>query len=83
MSDGDGSSFPPPSLPPPDPSGNTFNPSPIVTEVAPAEEFYPAEDYHQGYYRGNPAQSYCAVVVTPKVAKFRKQFAAKLANPSR
>ena len=53
-------------------------PNPIVTEVAPAAEFYPAEGYHQGYYRGNPTQPYCTVVVTPKVAKFRKQFAAKL-----
>jgi peptide-methionine (S)-S-oxide reductase len=53
-------------------------PNPIVTEVTPAAEFYPAEGYHQGYFRGNPAQPYCAVVVAPKVAKFRKQFAAKL-----
>jgi peptide-methionine (S)-S-oxide reductase len=53
-------------------------PNPIVTEVRPAAEFYPAEGYHQGYYRGNPAQPYCAFVVAPKVAKFRKQFAAKL-----
>jgi peptide-methionine (S)-S-oxide reductase len=53
-------------------------PDPIVTEVKPAPEFYPAEGYHQGYYRGNPAQPYCAVVVAPKVSKFRKQFAAKL-----
>jgi peptide-methionine (S)-S-oxide reductase len=53
-------------------------PDPIVTEVKPAPEFYPAEGYHQGYYRGNPAQPYCAVVVAPKVSKVRKQFAAKL-----
>jgi peptide-methionine (S)-S-oxide reductase len=53
-------------------------PNPIVTEVTPAPEFYPAEGYHQGYYRGNPAQPYCAFVVAPKVTKFRKQFAAKL-----
>jgi peptide-methionine (S)-S-oxide reductase len=53
-------------------------PNPIVTEVMPAPEFYPAEDYHQGYYRGNPAQPYCTFVVAPKVAKLRKQFAAKL-----
>jgi peptide-methionine (S)-S-oxide reductase len=53
-------------------------PNPIVTEVAAASEFYPAEDYHQGYYRGNPTQPYCAFVVGPKVAKFRKQYAAKL-----
>jgi peptide-methionine (S)-S-oxide reductase len=58
-------------------------PGPIVTEVVPFTAFYPAEGYHQGYFRANPAQPYCAVVVAPKVAKFRKQFAAKLANPER
>lgn len=49
--------------------------APIVTEVTPAPTFYPAEDYHQGYYRANPRQSYCAYVVSPKVAKLRKLFA--------
>jgi peptide-methionine (S)-S-oxide reductase len=53
-------------------------PGPIVTEVAPAPPFYKAEDYHQGYYRGNPAQPYCAAVINPKLAKLRKGFAAKL-----
>ncbi len=52
--------------------------APIVTEVVPLEEFWKAEDYHQGYYRGNPAQPYCQAVINPKLAKFRKQFAAKL-----
>jgi peptide-methionine (S)-S-oxide reductase len=51
---------------------------PIVTEVAPLTTFFPAEDYHQGYYRGNPGQGYCQYVIEPKVAKFRKQFLAKL-----
>jgi peptide-methionine (S)-S-oxide reductase len=51
---------------------------PIVTQVVPFEAFYPAEDYHQGYFRNNPAQGYCSVVIAPKVAKFRKQFADKL-----
>jgi peptide-methionine (S)-S-oxide reductase len=51
---------------------------PIVTEVTPFETFYPAEDYHQGYYRSNPTQGYCQVVITPKVAKLRQHFAAKL-----
>jgi peptide-methionine (S)-S-oxide reductase len=50
----------------------------IVTEVAPLTTFYPAEDYHQGYYRQNPNQGYCRAVITPKVAKLRKSFAAKL-----
>lgn len=51
---------------------------PLVTQVVPFEQFYKAEDYHQGYFRANPAQGYCQAVVAPKVAKFRKQFAAKL-----
>src|SRR5205085_315208 len=55
-------------------------PAPIVTEVVPLTTFYPAEGYHQGYYRGNPVQGYCQAVISPKVAKFRKQFADKL-NP--
>jgi peptide-methionine (S)-S-oxide reductase len=53
-------------------------PNPIVTEVKPAGTFFPAEDYHQGYFRANPAQPYCSLVVAPKVAKFRKQFTEKL-----
>jgi peptide-methionine (S)-S-oxide reductase len=53
-------------------------PSPIVTEVVPLDTFYPAEDYHQGYYRGNPGQGYCVAVISPKVAKLRKQFAHRL-----
>jgi peptide-methionine (S)-S-oxide reductase len=52
--------------------------APIVTEVVPLQAFYPAEAYHQGYFRANPRQPYCQAVVSPKVAKFRKQFAAKL-----
>ncbi len=51
---------------------------PIVTDVVPLETFYPAEEYHQGYFRSNPRQPYCQAVVSPKVAKFRKQFASKL-----
>ncbi|HYT94019.1 MAG TPA: peptide-methionine (S)-S-oxide reductase MsrA [Gemmataceae bacterium] len=51
---------------------------PIVTEVTPFETFYQAEEYHQGYFRNNPTQGYCVAVVAPKVAKLRKQFAAKL-----
>ena len=51
---------------------------PIVTEVVPAAPFYPAEDYHQEYFRHNPAQPYCAFVVAPKLAKFRKSFLDKL-----
>jgi peptide-methionine (S)-S-oxide reductase len=51
---------------------------PIVTEVVPLERFYPAEEYHQEYFRRNPGQGYCQAVVSPKVAKFRKQFTNKL-----
>ena len=54
-------------------------PNPIVTEVTPLATFYPAEDYHQGYYRANPYQGYCQAVISPKVAKFRKRFAERLA----
>ncbi len=51
---------------------------PIVTEVTAAPVFYPAEDYHQEYYQQNPYQGYCQVVISPKVAKFRKQYSQKL-----
>jgi peptide-methionine (S)-S-oxide reductase len=50
----------------------------IVTEIVPFEKFHGAEEYHQGYFRGNPGQPYCQGVISPKLAKFRKQFAAKL-----
>jgi peptide-methionine (S)-S-oxide reductase len=49
----------------------------VVTEVAEPGPYWRAEDYHQEYFRHNPAQGYCAVVVAPKVLKFRKTFAAK------
>ncbi|MES2742906.1 MAG: peptide-methionine (S)-S-oxide reductase MsrA [Pseudomonadota bacterium] len=52
--------------------------APIVTEVAPAEAYYKAEDYHQDYFRQHPLQGYCAFVVSPKVAKFRKTFTNRL-----
>jgi peptide-methionine (S)-S-oxide reductase len=52
--------------------------APIVTEVVPLREFYKAEDYHQGYFRNNPAQGYCQAVVAPKVAKLRQKFASRL-----
>jgi peptide-methionine (S)-S-oxide reductase len=50
--------------------------APIVTELVPATRFWPAEDYHQGYFRNHPAQPYCQFVVAPKVEKFRKVFPA-------
>jgi len=51
---------------------------PIVTEVTPLEEFYPAEAYHDEYFRRNPRQPYCQAVVAPKVAKFRKKHLDRL-----
>jgi len=48
--------------------------NPIVTEVSPAVPFYDAEEYHQDYFRRNPGQGYCRMVVSPKVAKYRKLF---------
>lgn len=51
---------------------------PIVTEIAPLPNYYPAERYHQRYFEQHPGQGYCMVVVAPKVAKFRKQFASRL-----
>jgi len=45
---------------------------PIVTEISPLTKFWPAEEYHQDYFRKNPYQGYCRAVVAPKVEKFRK-----------
>jgi peptide-methionine (S)-S-oxide reductase len=51
----------------------------IVTEVTPlADDYYPAEAYHQNYFAQHPNQGYCAAVVGPKVAKFRKKFVHRL-----
>ena len=52
--------------------------SPIVTELAPIPQFFPAERYHQGYFRGNEHQPYCQRVVSPKVSKFRSKFPNQL-----
>jgi len=53
-------------------------PDPIVTEITPFQEFFPAEDYHDDYFRRNPGQPYCAAVINPKLAKFRARFGHKL-----
>ena len=50
---------------------------PIVTEIVPLKKFYPAEDYHQDYYRDNPNQPYCRMVIRPKVEKFEKKLKAE------
>lgn len=47
----------------------------IATQVEAASPFYPAEDYHQGYYLKNPNQGYCMAVVAPKFQKFKAQYA--------
>jgi peptide-methionine (S)-S-oxide reductase len=52
----------------------------IVTEVQPLGDFYEAEDYHHNYFKKNPTAGYCQVIISPKVAKLRKQFADLLAK---
>lgn len=56
--------------------------APIVTELSPEAPYYKAEDYHQNYFRQHPLQGYCAFVVAPKVAKFRKTYADRVKNPA-
>lgn len=51
---------------------------PIVTEITAFEKFYKAEDYHQNYFKDNPNQPYCSIVIAPKVKKFRQQYQEKL-----
>jgi peptide-methionine (S)-S-oxide reductase len=51
--------------------------TPIVTEVKPFQDFYPAGEYHQDYYERNPERPYCSVVIAPKLDKFRKQYLKK------
>ena len=51
---------------------------PLVTEVTALSTFYPAEDYHQEYFRRNPYQGYCRAVIAPKVAKFRQKYLESL-----
>ncbi|MFQ5610877.1 MAG: peptide-methionine (S)-S-oxide reductase MsrA [Anaerolineae bacterium] len=55
-------------------------PNPIVTEIAPFSVFYQAEAYHQNYYRANPYQPYCQMVIDPKIRKFRREFRDRLAE---
>ncbi len=51
---------------------------PVVTELARADTFWPAEDYHQGYFRKNPSNGYCQVTITPKLAKLRAEYGQRL-----
>ena len=56
---------------------STFG-SPIVTEVAFMDKFYPAETHHQNYYNNNTSAGYCRVVINPKVAKLREKYGSML-----
>jgi peptide-methionine (S)-S-oxide reductase len=60
-------------------ASQTF-PAPLVTELTAATQFYPAETYHQDYYRQNPEKAYCRAMITPKLAKLRLKYAEKLAS---
>lgn len=51
---------------------------PIVTQVEPLTEFFPAEDYHKNYYQEHPSQPYCNIVIGPKVQKMKNQFSQLL-----
>lgn len=55
-------------------------PRPVVTQVEPAPAFFPAEAYHQDYYRKNPGQGYCRVVIAPKLSELRSTHAGLLAQ---
>ena len=52
--------------------------NPIQTQIEALETFYPAEGYHQNYYRNNPKQSYCLFTIQPKMEKLREDFSRKL-----
>ena len=55
---------------------------PIVTELAPLETFYPAEEYHDRYFERNGEQPYCQLVIAPKIAKFREHFMNQGISPT-
>jgi peptide-methionine (S)-S-oxide reductase len=52
--------------------------NPIVTEITPFTNFYPAEDYHKDYFDRNPSQPYCAYIINPKVQKLLKEYKSEL-----
>lgn len=58
-------------------------PDPIVTEIAPLTNYYEAEDTHHNYYLLNPEQSYCRIVIDPKIRKLTKEFGDKLKDELR
>lgn len=51
---------------------------PIITEIVPVESFYPAEDYHQDFYNNHPYQSYCQIVISPKLQKLKQKYVSFL-----
>lgn len=55
-------------------------PAPIVTQVAPLTEFWPAEQYHRDYYASHPEQAYCRFVIAPKLEKLRRHYADRLTS---
>ncbi|MHB1435692.1 MAG: peptide-methionine (S)-S-oxide reductase MsrA [Thermoplasmata archaeon] len=56
---------------------------PLVTQVVPRTAFYPAEEYHRQYFRRHPEQSYCQIVIAPKVAHFRERYRDRWLAPAR
>lgn len=56
---------------------------PITTEIAALEKFWPAEEYHQDYFRRNPNQGYCSVVIAPKIKKLKSQIADEKAGAAK
>jgi peptide-methionine (S)-S-oxide reductase len=60
---------------------NELNRGRVVTEVMPVANYWRAEDYHQHYFANHPGQGYCAMVVAPKVEKFRRTFRERVKAP--
>jgi len=52
----------------------------VITDVKPLGEFYPAEEYHQNYYKNHPDQAYCQIIIAPKLEHLAKRFAALMAK---
>lgn len=55
----------------------------VVTEIKPLEKFFPAEEYHRGYFKNNPDQAYCQLVINPKLQKIQKEFSELLKTHSK
>lgn len=56
--------------------------SPVVTEIQAESTFFPAEEYHQHYFKRNPNQGYCQIVIAPKLSKFREKFSTRMKTGS-